>query len=450
MRYDAAMHLHRFGTFVGGIDLPDEKHATRDLEISPLTVPPVLRVPTDPCGLGSVVACVRAGQPVLSGDRIALAGGRMPIFAPLGGVVAEVGRCRLAGGADGLQDGPAVVIGELDAAAEDSPARDRLRAAEPIRDWQDAPPQALLQRIAEAGVTTYSEPLRPLADRCVAARDAGIDTLVADGIENQPYLTGEHRLLVECGREVAEGLAVLARVVGAEGAALAVDARRTGRYRPIDAAAERLDVQLLAMEHKYPIANPVMLTKVLTGRKVSPGRTPMAVGVAVVNVAACLAVHRCVVVGQRPTHRVVTVSGEGVGRPGNYMVPFGAAARWVLDAAEAPGDTGRFCHGGPMTGAPLPEQAVVSPSTSGLLSLPEAAGEVAGACIRCAWCTDYCPVRLNVADLNDVFELGQIGRAGRWGVTACLGCGVCSYVCPARLPLTFRMQQLKRAVQRAG
>ena len=364
----------------------------------------------------------------------------MPVYAPADGVVAAVGEC-LPAGDDAPREVPAVELAEL------AQVPDVRSDVEPMTDWRAATADELIDRIAAGGLTTYRRPLEPLADWCAAARAAGVDSLVADGMENEPMLTADHRRLVQFGPEVIEGLAILARALGVRWTAVAVDARRTESYRPAAEAADKMDIQSLAVEHKYPVGHPVMLTKVLTGRKVPPGGRPWDVRVAVVGTEACLAVRRWVVQSHPPTGIVLTVGGAQVGRPGNYDVAFGTPVRHVRAAADAAVDMRDLCCGGPMTGTAASAEAVICPQTRALTSVPSGPPVPATACIRCAWCTDHCPVRLNVADLNDRYELGQVDRARRSDVVACIGCGVCSYVCPARLPLTGRMRQLKRAVR---
>ncbi|NLF30261.1 MAG: 4Fe-4S dicluster domain-containing protein [Planctomycetes bacterium] len=443
------MRRQRFGTFVGGLDLPDEKHATLNQDIEPIPIPEALHVPADPCLLGGVTVLVRPGQRVADGDRLAVAGGgQMPIYAPTGGVVAGVGRCRLAGRPHGTDldtyayECPSVELTDL------TPLEDAGRAEAPL-PWQDAAPEGILDHLAAGGLTTCTCPPEPLASWCRRHRRAGVDVLIINGLENEPYLTCEHRLMATRGESIVTAAAVVARALGVGRTALAVDARRIDRYRAMALAAERRGIQSLAVEHKYPMGNPTMLTAVVTGRIPPPGRSPMHVGVAVLNVAACAAVHRWVVTGRPPTWRVVTVSGVNVRRGGNRLVPMGLAASDLLAACGAPVE-GNFCHGGPMTGTALPDDAVVGPATSALLSLPAADERSATACIRCGWCTDHCPVRLDVASLNDMYELGDLERARRYEVTACLGCGVCSYVCPARWPLTHRVRTLAALVRRDG
>jgi len=441
------MRRQRFGTFVGGIDLPDEKHTTENAAITPVPQPHVLNVPLDPCHLGSVQVLVSEGQRVVRGDRIGVAGGDVPVYAPLDGTVSRIGACVLAGRPAGGDVEDAAYLSRsvelTDLGAMTGPAD-----GEPVLDWRHVTSHELLDRISEGGLTTYRTPCQPLARWCRRAAAAGVDTVIVNGLENQPYLTGAHRLMVSHGADIVTAAAILARALGATRTVLAVDARRIERYRQMAVWAETLEVQSLALEHKYPTSNDIMLTTVVTGRVPRPGRSPRDVGVAVVDPACCVALVRWVLTGETPTWRVVTVSGVHVRRPGNLVVPFGMPVEHVLAACGAPLD-GNFCHGGPMTGTVLPHNAMTGPATSGLLSLPRPDERPASACIRCAWCTDHCPVRLDVASLNDMFELGQLDRARRYDVVACLGCGVCSYVCPARLPLTHRVRVLKRIVQQA-
>ncbi len=440
------MRRQRFGTFVGGIDLPDETHATINKDIEPIPIPKALHVPADPCGLGDVEVLVRPGRRVRDGDRLAVAGGgAMPVFAPTGGVVTGVGRCRLAGRPSGT---------DLDTYAYECPSIELTDLTDPEAagteapfPWEDATAEQLIDHLAAGGLTTAAAPPEPLARWCERHRRAAADVLIINGLENEPYLTCEHRLMATRGEAIVTAAAVIARALGVRRTALAVDARRVDRYRAMGAAAERREIQSLAVQHKYPMGHPTMLTKVITRRVPPPGRSPADVGVAVLDVTTCAAVHRWIATGCPPTWRPVTVSGAHVRRPGNRLAPMGMAAWELLTACGAP-VAGNFCHGGPMTGVALPDDAVVGPGTSGLLSLPAPDERTATACIRCGWCTDRCPVRLDVASLNDMYELGELERARRYDVTACLGCGVCSYVCPARWPLTHRVRTLATLVRR--
>jgi electron transport complex protein RnfC len=164
----------------------------------------------------------------------------------------------------------------------------------------------------------------------------------------------------------------------------------------------------------------------------------MDVGCAVIGPAACLAVYRGVACQLPTTGRVVTVAGSESENSGNFYVPFGVSCKELAGKyAEL------VSHNGPMVGLACDEDAVVSPSTDLLLAMRPGPPKPPTPCIRCGWCTDHCPARLNVAALNDAFELAELSRARRLAAPACVECGVCSYVCPARLPLSQRVRQLK-------
>jgi electron transport complex protein RnfC len=228
---------------------------------------------------------------------------------------------------------------------------------------------------------------------------------------------------------------------------LAVDQRRTDSYRRALGPAELYGIDAIALAHKYPIGADPLLVKILTRRAVPPGRTTFHVGVAVVDAATCWAAYRWTACGERQTARVVTVSGDHVRKRGNYLIPFGAAVEEVLSQSQAERASPAI-HGSAMTGRGVVGGAVVSASSNALLAPHLPPSPPPTACIRCGWCVENCPARLNVAELNDDFELGRSARARRRGVLACLGCGTCSYVCPARLPLAHRMSLLIQAIRR--
>jgi electron transport complex protein RnfC len=184
-----------------------------------------------------------------------------------------------------------------------------------------------------------------------------------------------------------------------------------------------------------------VLVKVLARREVPPGGGPQDVGVAVIDAATCFAAYRWAACGQRQTARVVTVGGERADRSGNFWLPFGVSCELTDGKASTP-----VIHGGPMIGMECEPNCVIGPATDAVLAIDADVPATPSPCIRCGWCTDHCPARLNVAALNDNFELGRIRRSQKALAMACVECGCCSYVCPARLPLSQRVRQLKQAI----
>jgi electron transport complex protein RnfC len=435
------MARRRFGTFTGGIDLPEEKADTLRSHIEPAADLSRLRVPLAICDAAPAEPVVEAGAMVTRDERIAVAagGGQVDVFAPSAGRVG--GRCEvlLPGPGGDWRTSPALELVDVEPVAG-------IRPGQPHFPWRAADGESLLARIAEGGVPTFGYSPRPLQAWLRAARSAGVDTLIADVLDNTPHAAADHRLLAEHGSEVARGLAILARVLRARTTMLAVDQRRTGAYRDSVAPAHYYGIQTVALPHKYPIGAPPILTKVLTRREVRPGGGGLQVGVAVTDATTCWAAYRWVACNERPVGRVVTVSGSRARERGNRFVPFGAEMTAVLSGADARGE-GPAVAGSAMSGRPVVADAVCGPATSELLALPAVRTGLPTQCIRCGWCTQLCPARLNVAALNDDFELVRIDGAERRGALACMDCGICTYVCPARLPLARRVARLKRTIR---
>ncbi len=468
--YHHVMAKPRFGTFTGGIDLPDAKDATIDSVIAPVGRLIRLRVPLAPVNGPPARPIVRIGQHVSRGERLgkATSAEQVDVFAPLSGRVA--GFCEVSvpavseverpshptgrhsdsparPGRRGDRGGPvarwrrchAVELTDLDTPAGIEPPAENY-------DWLAADENSIRLRIAEGGLTTFFQPVVPLSGYIDSAREAKVDTLIANVMENTPFITSDHRLLAERGLEVVRGLAILARAVGAAEVILAVDHRRTDAYRGTVAPARLHGISSIALAHKYPIGAESMLIKVLTRRRAPTGATGLAVGVAVTDAATCWAAYRWVACSELPTARVVTVAGPRISSPANMLVPFGADVSEVLDLAGAEGE-GECIYGSAMTGRQVVAGAVTGPSANALLALEGEQQMTPTPCIRCGWCSGNCPARLNVSALNDDFELGRTAAARRHGAMACIECAICSYVCPARLPLMRRVGLLKQAIR---
>jgi Na+-translocating ferredoxin:NAD+ oxidoreductase subunit C len=427
--------FRRYGTFTGGIDLPEQKHATLEEPIRPADRPERLFVPLAPCGGLAARPVVDVGQRVRRGDP--LAAGRDPgtvdIFAPLDGTVAAISVATLAVGRR-LMETPAVELTDLSEPQVPAPGR-------PTRDTDDLAAGPLRELLDDSQLTTFRRCPEPLGDWL--ARHADSSLLVVNAMENEPYVTAGHRVLVEFGPEVVGGMAMLARALEVERIVLAIDVRRTDDYQHLLAPAEACEAEHVALPWKYPIGADAILLKVLTRREVPCGGAPADLGAAVIDPATCWAVYRHLACEERIDARVVTLSGERMGNPANILAPFGLAMTELVGSARPP-----LVLNGPMTGMFCGPETVVTPGTDCLLAIDPTPPSPPSQCIRCGWCRDHCPSRLNVAVLNDLYELGDIERAARIGCRSCVGCGVCSYVCPARLPLTERVRQLARSVSR--
>lgn len=418
------MFFQRYGKFVGGIDVPEEKDSTADRPISIPEPPESLRVSLAPCGENPAEATVSIGERVEPQQRIAAAAKNgIDIFAPLGGTVKSVGGRTIE--LTGLTDPEGIPEAKIDTT------------------WEDLESQRLCQRLCEGNLPTFRPRVEPLIQWIEKAKKSQAHTLIINAVESQPYVTADHRLLVEFGGEVVSGSAILGRAIGAKKIIIAVDESRTADYPELLSPTSEYDIQHVALPRKYPIGADNILSYVLTRREVPCGKDPCAIGIAITGPAECFNAYRWVACGQRLGGRVVTLSGPRAEHPGNFFVPYGTNAHWLMKPAEEP-----FILGSPMTGRICPADAVVGPSTNVILALDPTQVGVPSQCIRCGWCRDHCPARLNVAVLNDHYELGDIVQGEHLGAESCVECGVCSYICPAKLPLTQRIIKLKRAIRR--
>ncbi|MCD4824921.1 MAG: 4Fe-4S dicluster domain-containing protein [Phycisphaerae bacterium] len=431
------MLFQRFGKFDGGIDLPEEKEATIDEPIRPAEGLSSLRVPLSPCGGAVAVPTVGVGTQVAAGQQIAAGrDGGVDIFTPLAGTVKSITTAAVAVGREQLT-APAVELTDLG----HSPP---IPEGQTVFAWTDADSDALAERIAEGQLTTLRAKPQPLVQWLADARAAGCDHLIVNAIQGQPFVTADHRLLVEHGADIVAGLAILAKAAGIPTVTIAVDQQRVSDYPELLSGTAEYSINRVALPRKYPISVDNILLEVLTRKEVPCGGKPGDIGIAVIDAATCFAAYRWVACSQRLNGRVVTVSGERTSRPGNWFTPYGADCRVMARADE----DGPVILGGPMIGQVAADGAVTSPGVDAVLATDPTPPGTPVQCIRCGWCRDHCPARLNVAMLNDHYELGHVSQAERLGALSCVECGVCSYVCPARLPLTERVRQLKSSIRR--
>jgi electron transport complex protein RnfC len=213
--------------------------------------------------------------------------------------------------------------------------------------------------------------------------------------------------------------------------------RALARYRPL---------RVVALNDKFPQCHPVLLTKVLLDREIPPGGSPLDVGALVLPLATLVALANARA-GRPWTARVVTVAGDAVEEPGNWLVPFGTPIRSLLDAVGLRRRPVAVLAGGPMTGVPLPDDAaVVTPDVAGLTLLSRLPPEEPTTCIRCGWCIEDCPVGLDPRTLSQLELRTEFDPARRDELAVCIECGLCSYVCPSRLPLREAIARTRRRV----
>jgi electron transport complex protein RnfC len=283
--------------------------------------------------------------------------------------------------------------------------------------------------------------------------DIKVDTIVLNGAECEPYLTSDHRVMVEYSTRVHFGVRIMMHALGAKRAIIGIERNKPDaiaemeRTRPKD-----LDVTILPLTVKYPQGAEKMLVKAVLNREVPSGKLPASVGVVVQNVGSAATLAEVFETGLPLVERIVTVSGRGVHRPGNLIVPVGTLLRDLLTfCGGTTEDAAEILFGGPMMGLPQRDLDVpLLKGTSGVvvLTADEIRDVVSYPCIHCGRCLDACPMYLNPSHLGDLAKAGRIDEMEANNLGDCMLCGSCSYVCPSNIPLAQLFQSSKTALKK--
>jgi electron transport complex protein RnfC len=280
-----------------------------------------------------------------------------------------------------------------------------------------------------------------------------LDVIILNGCECEPYLTTDHRTMVEHPGRVLLGLRIMLKCLGVQRAIIGIERNKPDALAAITAAVpEDLDVSVLPLTVKYPQGAEKMLIDAVLGREVPSGGLPIDVGALVQNVASVATIAEVFETGLPLIERIITVTGPGVRRPANLVVPVGTPMRALLDACGGlTDDAAKVITGGPMMGAAVADlDAPVLKGTTGLVVLTseQCRSDEAYPCIRCGRCLEACPVFL------DPQKLGGLARARRYDdmlghhLRDCMVCGCCSYVCPSNIPLSQLFKLAKAALKR--
>lgn len=429
--------------FFGGVHPKGHKEYTQALAVTPLPQPPGLVVlPMSqhvgpPCApTVSVGDSVKVGQTV--GEPTGLGA---PIHSSVSGKVVAVEPRPHAGGTPVMS-----VVVEND--GENTPADPIPRPAPP----EQLTPEQVIDIVRAAGITGMGGAGFPTHVKLSSALGK-VDTVILNGAECEPYLTADHRLMLEQPEKVIEGGRVLMRALGLEKLVIGVEANKLDAVEALKAKAPA-DVEVRPLRVRYPQGAEKQLIQNITGRQVPPGGLPANVGCAVFNVATAAAVYDAVFDGKPLTHRIVTVTGKGVVHPANFFVPLGTPMEYLVEAAGGlKGNPGRVLCGGPMMGiAQYDLTASIIKGNNGLLVMstreysPTPKGVLT--CIHCGRCVSACPMHLVPLSFNQRFSAGRFDELEGLRIRDCIECGSCAYSCPAHIPLVQAIRAGKNEVRK--
>jgi len=431
-------------TFKGGIHPPGHKDAT---EGKPVDVMPLPRRVVIPLAQHLGVPCepvVKVGDEVQEGQLIgeAKAFVSAPIHASIAGAVVAI---------EELPHPLAPV--PVRAVVIESKGAPTAAAWERRNDWSGLSPKELLEAIRAAGVVGMGGAAFPAHVKLSPAPPAKVDTLIVNGVECEPYLTADHRLMLERSQDIVEGVRIIARVLGVTRIYFGIENNKPDaiavmqRHAAEAALWSGIAVEVVPLKVKYPQGAEKQLIRAVTGRVVPGGGLPFQVGVVVQNVGTAAAIYEAVVKSKPVIERILTVGGDGVKEPKNLRVRIGTPFSQVIEYAGGMVQTDlpvKVVMGGPMMGiAQYTLDVPVIKGTSGILVLQQREAAKSLPCVKCGACVEICPMNLMPNRIATFAERRDFAECEAHHVRDCVECGACTYTCISRRPIVHLVKFAK-------
>ncbi|HDX8358857.1 TPA: electron transport complex subunit RsxC [Aeromonas hydrophila] len=417
--------------FHGGIHPPENKDQSSLTPVVDAGLPPQLIIPVrqhaGPAGdlLVRVGDKVKKGQPLTRHDK----GRFVPVHASTSGTITAIGHHTVAH-PSGLDD----LCITLTPDGEDAWGERQGRS-----DYWNLERGELLERIQQAGIAGLGGAVFPTHSK-LDGRGQLTEILIVNGLECEPYITTDDRLMQEYADEIMDGIRVLKHLLKPKLTLIGVEDNKPAAIGELTRHATDEDVLVKTVPTKYPSGGAKQTIELLTGRQVPKGGRAVDMGIMVLNVATVFAIKRAIIDGEPLISRIVTLTGDAFKKPGNAWVLLGTPVRWLLQRFELQPETDqRVIMGGPMMGFTLPHAMVpVVKATNCLLSPTRAELPPPGpeqACIRCSACADACPANLLPQELYWYSRAKEYDKAEGLNLFDCIECGACAWVCPSEIPL---------------
>lgn len=317
---------------------------------------------------------------------------------------------------------------------------DSIDTSKEIKREITATAEEIIQKMKELGVVGLGGATFPSHVKLMVPEGKKAEVLIINGVECEPYLTSDHRLMLEKSEEMLIGVQILMKGLKVEKALIGIENNKKDAIEKITELAKKFQgIEVFALKVQYPQGAEKQLIKALINREVPSGKLPVEVGAVVNNAGTAFAVYEAVQKNKPLVERVVTITGKAVKNPSNFMVRVGTPVSELIEAAGGmPEDTGKIIGGGPMMGKALvsPETPIVKGSSGILLmTKKESKRPTVQNCIRCAQCISVCPMGLEPVLLAQLSELGEFEATEKERILDCIECGSCHYTCPAGRPL---------------
>ncbi len=439
----SAFRKEKVWDFNGGIHPPEMKTQSNGTPLRQLPLPGRFIIPLKQHIGSEGEICVAPGDKVLRGQPLTVGRGRMlPMHAPTSGTVTAIMPHPTAHPS---------ALPELSVII-DADGEDRWIARDGWSDYQSRSREALIERIHQFGVAGLGGAGFPTGTKLQGGGDK-IETLIINAAECEPYITADDRLMQDCAAQIIDGVRILAHILQPREVLIGIEDNKPQAISMMRAVLHgEHKIRLRVIPTKYPSGGAKQLTQILTGKQVPHGGRSSDIGVLMQNVGTAFAVKRAIIDGEPLTERVVTLTGEAVGRPGNVWARIGTPVRHLLEhAGFIPTSEQLVIMGGPLMGFTLPGLDVPVVKITNCLLAPSATEmgtpQEEQHCIRCSACADACPADLLPQQLY-WFSVGQQhDKATAHNLADCIECGACAYVCPSNIPLVQYFRQEKAEIR---
>ncbi|UMO89533.1 electron transport complex subunit RsxC [Pectobacterium sp. PL64] len=439
----SAFKKDRIWDFDGGIHPPEMKTQSSQTPLRQIPLPEQFIIPLKQHLGPEGEICVSVGDKVLRGQPLTRGKGRtLPVHAPTSGTVNAI-RQHTTAHPSGLSELSIIIVPDGD---------DRWCERQTLTDYREQSVDTLLAHLHQAGIAGLGGAGFPTAAKLQGGM-RGIETLIINGAECEPYITADDRLMQECAEEIIQGVEILSFLLQPKRILIGIEDNKPEAISALRLAlGERSDMQLRVIPTKYPSGGAKQLTKILTGKEVPFGKHSAAIGVLMQNVGTAFAIKRAVIDGEPLTERVVTLTGEALRQPGNVWARLGTPVRHLLkQGGFHVNKQPMVVMGGPLMGFTLPSLDVPIVKISNCLLAPshtemEPVAEEQS-CIRCSKCADACPAGLLPQQLYWFSRGQEHEKARNHHLFDCIECGACAYVCPSNIPLVQYYRQEKAEIR---